>query len=454
MAEPTRPGEDPAPSSETISHGFAPGFVPAGGNARPIRWMHTLFPVRWTQLIGPVVLAGAAAVLLAVIVLTSGVVDLAASRPHPTGWAGILHYTFQRAVAQHSADIPIPAGFGAPAQIAKGATYYGTACSHCHGGPGLGQNPIALSMRPRPQYLVREVPGLSDRELFWIVKHGVAYSGMPSYPVQDRDDEIWSIVSFLRVMPRLSTAQYRQLAYGDALNSATADPIPAVADGVTPRLYTLPNRDVPEGGAYGYAYPAVGFDAFSIDGDVVKTCARCHTDNGTARANGAIPNIAILGQDYFRTALQKYASGNRHSGFMQPVATQLDETQMAALARYYTAQPRRRSDTVADAATLALGQRLAVAGDARRGLGACSGCHDVTRAANRAYPAIDGQHAAYLAGRMRQFRTAPATGGGGNPMIAIAKHLDDREIDAVSAFYAARAPAAPSPIVNAAIHAS
>lgn len=441
MAEPTLPGAHPAPPHDERT--ALPPF-------RPLRLVRTLFPLRWTQWVGPFLLAGAGALLLAVIVITSGIVDLAASEPHPQGWARLLHYTFQRATAHQSADAVIPADFGTPAQVMKGAAYYGTACAHCHGGPGLGQNPVALSMRPRPQYLVKEVANFSDRQLFWIVKHGVAYSGMPSYPVQDRDDEIWSVVSYLRAMPKLTTAQYRSLAYGDALKVDDKDSVPVLADHVTGRSYILPNRDVPEGGAYGYAYPAIGFDSFSINGDVVKTCARCHVDGGSGAADGAIPNIAILDQAYFRTALDKYATGNRHSGFMQPVATQLDETQMAALARYYTAQPRRATDTRASAMVLALGERLAVGGDPRRGLGACAGCHDVTRAANKAYPAIDGQHRLYLAGRLRQFAAAPATGGGGNPMLAISRRLTAGEIDAVAAFYAARAPSSPSPIAVAA----
>lgn len=429
------PGGDPPPNAHDAT---APALL------------RTLFPSRWTQWVGPFLLAGSGALLLAVIVIVSGIANLSASEPHPQGWASLLHYTFQRATAHHAADVAIPADFGTPALIAKGAAYYGTACAHCHGGPGLGQNPVALSMRPRPQYLAAEVRNFSDRELFWIVKHGVAYSGMPSYPVQDRDDEIWSVVSFLRAMPQTSTAQYRGMAYGDALVTVAADPVPPLANGVAGRRYALRNRDVPEGGAYNYAYPSIGFDSFSINGDVVKTCARCHTDAGTGRVDGAIPNIAILGQGYFRTALQKYAAGTRHSGFMQPVATQLDETQIAALARYYTGQPRRRSDTPASTTERGFGERLATAGDSARGVGACAGCHDVTRAAAKAYPAIDGQHRAYLAGRLRQFRAAPLPGGGGNPMIAIAKRLTDREIDALAAFYAARDPGAPSPIVAAA----
>ena len=410
----------------------------------------TLFPTRWTQWVGPFALAGAAALLAAILVVTSGMLNLAASTPHPRGWASFLHYVFKRSTAHHAADLVVPADFGTPAMIAKGAAYYGTACAHCHGGPGLGQNPVALSMTPRPQYLIHEVGTFSDRELFWIVKHGVKYSAMPAYPAQDRDDEVWSVVSFLRAMPRLTTAQYRTLAYGDAPKTTDSLGVAALADTFPKHDYALPHSDEPPRDSYAYVHPSIGFDSFSIDGDVVKTCARCHTRAGTGPDNGAIPNIAILRAEYFRTALGRYANGGRHSGFMQAVATQLDDGQMAALARYYTGQQQQRSDSApGSAAEIALGERIAVAGIPARGIGSCAGCHDITKASARAFPAIDGQHRLYLAGRLRQFRAAPPTGGGGNPMIAIAKKLDDREVDGLAAFYASRAPAAPSPIVAA-----
>lgn len=408
----------------------------------------TLFPLRWTQWLGPFLLAGATAALLAILVVTSGVLDLSASKPHPEGWAGFLHYVFKRSTAHHGGDIAAPADFGTPAQIAKGAAYYGQACAHCHAAPGLGQNPIVLSMRPRPQYLVSQVGGFTDGELFWITKHGVKYSGMPAFPAQDRDDEAWSVVSFLRAMPKMTTAEYRRLAYGDMLKPDGGEVAP-LGDRFKTDPYTLPNREEwpPESN---YSHPALGFDAFSITGDVVRTCTRCHTDQGVGIDGGAIPNIALLSPNYIRTALEKYANGGRHSGYMQPVATQLDDGQMTALARYFAARPRARSDSATGTARdLALGQRIAVVGLPSRGVGACASCHGATGASARGYPEIDGQHRLYLAGRLRQFRAAPPTGGGGNPMIAISRKLEDRDIDAVAAFYAARTPAAPSPIAVA-----
>lgn len=409
------------------------------------RYFRAVFPLRMMQWLGPLILSGIVAGFIALLVITSGYLDLSASKPHPQGWARLLHYVFRRSTSHHSAGLAIPADFGSAAQVAKGATYYGMACSHCHGGPGLGQNPIALSMRPRPQYLMREISTFSNRDLFWIVKHGVKYSAMPSYPAQDRDDEMWSIVSFLRQMPHLSTAQYRALAYGDGGTDQGGPATAPLANTFRSRGYRTNQLEEFPRDTYGFDSPSIGFDAFSIDGDAVKGCARCHVDHGTARANGAIPNIAILQRDYIRQALLKYSVGGRHSGFMQQVATQLSDAQIEQLADYYASQPKHRSDDLAPAPVLALGERIAVAGLRGRGIGACSGCHDVNRSAIKAYPAIDGQHRAYLAERMRQFRSEAATVPGGNPMLIIAKRLNDGEIDAVSAYYAAREPAAQRP---------
>ncbi len=413
----------------------------------PKRWIVTLFPVRWTQWVGPFLLAGAAGGLLAVVILVSGVANLAASTPHPEGWARLLHYAFQRSTAHHAADITAPTDLANVALIAKGAGYYGTACAHCHGGPGLGQNPIVLSMRPRPQYLVREAATFRASELFYIVKHGVKYSGMPAYPAQDRDDEIWSIVAFLQALPKLTTAQYRALAYGDALKTPDSAAVGPLGDSFAKRPYSFAHSDEwPLESSY--THPAIGFDTFSIDGAVTKTCSRCHTDGGSGRDGGAIPNIAILKPDSIRKALTDYANGTRHSGFMQPVATQLDDRQIAQLASYYGAQPQHRSDSAtASADVLARGRRIATVGIPARGLGGCADCHDITKAAAKAFPAIDGQHRLYLAGRLRQFRTRPVKVGG-NPMVAIAHRLGDGDIDAVAAFYAARPPGARSPIAG------
>jgi len=39
--------------------------------------------------------------------------------------------------------------------------------------------------------------------LFQVVNHGLKFTGMPEWPVRDRDDEVWAMVAFLKKMPEL-----------------------------------------------------------------------------------------------------------------------------------------------------------------------------------------------------------------------------------------------------------
>lgn len=415
------------------------------------RLVAAFFPVRLAQWLGPLVSVTILFGLLAILFVAAGFVDTSASKPHPQGWASFLHFVFRRSAAHQSRNAAIPADFGSAAQVAKGATYYGMVCSRCHGGPGLGQNPISLSMRPRPQYLANEVPKFTNRELFWIVKHGVKYSGMSSWPVQDRDDEIWSVVSFLRRMPTMPVDQFRTLAFGPQPAAAGPSPVGALAGGFRPANYALPHSSEPPRESYDYAAPAVGFDAFALSGDPVRTCERCHSGGGAGAAGGAIPNIALLDPTYMKDALTAFSRGTRHSAFMQDVAVQLSAGQIDGLTRYYAAQPKRQSDNVrAPAAMLALGARIAASGLPQKRVGACASCHDITRASGKIFPAIDGQHFAYLRGRMIQFRgSTNEVITADNPMPNESRPLTDREIDAVSLYYAARPPAAPRPTASA-----
>ncbi|GHH26414.1 cytochrome c [Sphingomonas glacialis] len=405
-----------------------------------------LFPKRLTQWFGPLILAGIAALLVAVTVIVSGIVDLSAAKPHPDGWARLLHYTFSRSTAFHAGPTP-PADLDSPIRVAAGASYYGQVCARCHGGPGFGQNPVVLSMHPRPQYLKTDLPtaGYSAPELFRIVKAGVKYSAMPSWPADRRDDEIWHLVAFLRAMPKMSPQSFQQLALVSHGQGAGVAPF-----GAPPKLtpYALRNDDEPPAASFNYRTPVFGFSGYAQDGDALATCSRCHGADGAG--GGAFPNLTLQTRDYIASTLAAYAAGRRRSGFMQMVASELSPTQISALADHYVTLPRRSTETHVGPVS-AEGQQIAIKGLSSAGLASCASCHGITRAADRAYPILEGQSRWYLANQLRVFRN----GGRGSivgdkhpdPMVKIAKRLTDKQIDAVAAYYAAQPPAAVQSLV-------
>lgn len=144
-----------------------------------------------------------------------GLINLSAVPPHPDGWAHLLlHYGMEKSVARHADPPASSEPLDSPAMIMRGAATYSVVCANCHGGPGLGQSPVAFSMRPEPPMVIDATSRYSDKELFFIVANGVRYSGMPAYPVQNRPDEIWALVSFLKTTPKMSRETYLGLAHG------------------------------------------------------------------------------------------------------------------------------------------------------------------------------------------------------------------------------------------------
>ena len=47
---------------------------------------------------------------------------------------------------------------------------------------------------------------------------------MPAWPTQQRDDEVWAMVAFLRTLPDLQAEDYRRLVHGET--SPTSDDTP------------------------------------------------------------------------------------------------------------------------------------------------------------------------------------------------------------------------------------
>jgi hypothetical protein len=70
------------------------------------------------------------------------------------------------------------------------------------------------SSTPPAPNLAETVPTWTDKELFWIIKHGVKFTAMPAWPALSRNDEIQRMTAFVQRLPEMTTDEYRMLAYG------------------------------------------------------------------------------------------------------------------------------------------------------------------------------------------------------------------------------------------------
>jgi mono/diheme cytochrome c family protein len=155
------------------------------------------------------VLAGVAAAATGAIVLRSGVYDTTATSQHLQPVHTLLELGMRYSVRNHSEDVRVPP-LGAPQQVKQGALVYAAHCAQCHGGPGSAQAKIGQSMQPLPGPLVDASARWQPRELYWITKHGIKMSGMPAWQFHLSDADLWSVVSFMGVLPTLSARDYAQ----------------------------------------------------------------------------------------------------------------------------------------------------------------------------------------------------------------------------------------------------
>lgn len=90
-----------------------------------------------------------------------------------------------------------------PQSIAGGKEAFSHYCVACHGLDAQNTGvPFAENMSPPvPSLASKEVQSYTDGQLKWVIDNGIWPSGMPGSKGTLSDDEIWSIVIYLRHLP-------------------------------------------------------------------------------------------------------------------------------------------------------------------------------------------------------------------------------------------------------------
>src|SRR5579859_218360 len=126
----------------------------------------------------------------------------------PVTW--ILVHVRQASVDRHATGTP-PMSLDDAAIVRTGARAFATrGCTTCHGAPGLQWAKYTEGMQPYPPDLKEIVNDREPRQLFWIIKSGFKMTAMPSFgAIGVPDQEIWSIVAFLKKLPTVSEEDFK-----------------------------------------------------------------------------------------------------------------------------------------------------------------------------------------------------------------------------------------------------
>jgi cytochrome c553 len=263
---------------------------------------------------------------------------------------------------------------------------------------------------PPPELRGERLTRWTPAQLFSIVKHGIKFTGMPAWPAQQRDDEVWQVVAFLTRVPQMDRSEYRRLTGRDA--DQNLPPVPIATSGESPP-------------------PA----------SVTAMCSRCHGRDGTGR-NGTFPSLAGQRAPYLHASLRAFADRTRFSATMSEVAARLSDADMRAIASYYEQLPGRVVLQPAEPASTRRGAAIASQGLPARDIPACAECHGPADAPkNPAYPKLSGQHPRYL---VQQLELLNARRRGGSPRVnlmhAVVDRLEPPDMQDVARYYASLSP--------------
>lgn len=142
--------------------------------------------------------------------------SIAADSAHSPSITKFIEWAREQSVARQAKDIIPPTDLASEERTRRGAGNYEAMCVSCHLSPGVEDSEIRKGLYPSPPNLSQAgattEEQVADARRFWIIKHGIKGSGMPAWAKGGMDDEaIWDLVAFIKVLPRLSAADYQAL---------------------------------------------------------------------------------------------------------------------------------------------------------------------------------------------------------------------------------------------------
>jgi mono/diheme cytochrome c family protein len=141
--------------------------------------------------------------LASAVVLAAAVLGLCGCKAGPPSKleTGIITWAKLRVfIGNRDEKNPLPT---TPANIAAGREAFSHYCIACHGMDGQNTGvPFAEHMSPPIPLLASSfVQKYTDGQLKWVIDYGVRPSGMPGSKGTLSDEEIWSIIIYLRHLP-------------------------------------------------------------------------------------------------------------------------------------------------------------------------------------------------------------------------------------------------------------
>jgi mono/diheme cytochrome c family protein len=160
------------------------------------------------------------AITLAVVMLLAGIAGVSylaatglSARPTP----GALEVSLARAArrfavprATRDRKNPIVAS---PEIIAAGRAHFADHCAQCHANDGSGNTEMGQGLFPKAPDMATVSQELTDGELFYVIEHGIRFTGMPAWGTGTPagEEASWHLVHFIRHLPQIRNSEVEEM---------------------------------------------------------------------------------------------------------------------------------------------------------------------------------------------------------------------------------------------------
>jgi mono/diheme cytochrome c family protein len=163
--------------------------------------------------------------------LKQGYIDFAADQKAPFGEEKMAMNAVDAWTDRRAPDAKNPVA-ATEENIAAGAQVYLDHCAGCHGVPSNPDSQFARSFYPPVPEFFRDAPDMPENQNFYIIRHGIRWSGMPAWGKTLSDTQIWEIVTFLSNVEKLPPAAQKVFGAQPANAAAPANAPMQMAPGM------------------------------------------------------------------------------------------------------------------------------------------------------------------------------------------------------------------------------
>jgi cytochrome c len=117
------------------------------------------------------------------------------------------------ATPSHFLKMSNPVRFS-PKILAEGRHHFADHCATCHANNGSGKTKMGPNFYPPvPDLRDPAIQTMADGEIFYVIHHGIRFTGMPAWGkgLPEEDLESWKLVLFIRHLPNITPEEISEM---------------------------------------------------------------------------------------------------------------------------------------------------------------------------------------------------------------------------------------------------